>query len=523
MHIFPSKITKTFADESMIRYNSTRQISIEEFKTPFLLGIDPKNRWVRLSQVVPWDELAQVYCRALKDNFGRPAISPRVVIGALIVKHEKCLSDEETVEEIRENPYLQYFLGLEEFTHNIPFDASLFVTIRKRLGEAAFEEINQSFLQRVEAIKKEQKKTTNKKSTKKKSTDQEPPKEKSEQTSNKGQLILDATVAPADIKYPTDIDLLNSAREQSERLIDELYQPTLGKIKPRTYRRKAHREYLQIAKKKKKSEKQIRKSIRKQLGYVHRNINTINVLLDQFTGKDFPLSFMDQKTFWVIQELYRQQSLMYKSRSHQLEDRIVSVSQPHVRPIVRGKAGRDVEFGAKISASIVDGIFFLDHLSWDNYNESQYLKQAVEKFKKRFGCYPAQVLGDKIYGNRKNRDYLTENNIEFLGQKLGRRPKLTAEIRKRFKEAAKRNQIEGGFGLGKRRFGMDRIKARRTDTSMSWICTILFVMNLVHWLRDHFFVPNRKWLWGMLLEAHLYFKERIERIFRNVLIKNAFA
>ena len=227
MHIFPSKITKTFADESMIRYKSTRQISIEEFKTPFLLGIDPRNRWVHLSQVMPWDELAQVYCRTLTDNFGRPAISPRVVIGALIVKHEKCLSDEETVEEIRENPYLQYFLGLEEFTHDIPFDASLFVTIRKRLGEAAFEEISHSFLQRVEAIKKEQKKTANKKSTKKKSSDQEPPK-KSEQTSNKGQLILDATVAPADIKYPTDIDLLNSAREQSERLIDELYQQTLG-------------------------------------------------------------------------------------------------------------------------------------------------------------------------------------------------------------------------------------------------------------------------------------------------------
>ena len=231
MHIFSSKITKTFADKTMIRYKSARQISIEEFKTPFLLGIDPKNRWVRLSQVLPWDELAQVYCRTLTDNFGRPAISPRVVIGALVVKHEKRLSDEETVEEIRENPYMQYFLGFEEFTHNIPFDSSLFVTIRKRLGEAAFEEMSQAFLHRVEEIKTQHKKAGEKKSAKKKSVDKDPPQTKSGQSGNHGQLILDATVAPADIKYPTDIELLNSAREQSERLIDVLYQPAKGKIK----------------------------------------------------------------------------------------------------------------------------------------------------------------------------------------------------------------------------------------------------------------------------------------------------
>jgi len=440
------------------------------------------------------------------------------VIGALVVKHEKVLSNEETVEEIRENPYMQYFLGFEEFTHNIPFDSSLFVTIRKRLGEAAFEEMTQAFLHKVEEIKVQQKKANGKKAAKKKSSDEPPPKDPG-QPSNKGQLILDATVAPADIKYPTDIELLNGAREQSERLIDELYQPAIGKIKPRTYRRKARREYLLIAKKKKKSERQIRKSIRKQLGYLHRNINTINTLLDTHINKPFPLSPIDQKTYWVIQELYRQQLLMHKNRSHQVEDRIVSVSQPHVRPIVRGKSGRDVEFGAKISASIVDGIVFLDHLSWDNYNEGQYLKMAVENFKERFGHYPEQVLGDTIYGNRNNREFLSVNRIEFLGHKLGRRPKLTTEIRKRKKESMKRNQIEGAFGLGKRRFGMDLIKARRADTSASWISTILFVMNLVHWLRDHFFVSIWKRCFGWLFNDHFSVQRQIERLFMIFFLK----
>jgi len=150
------------------------------------------------------------------------------------------------------------------------------------------------------------------------------------------------------------------------------------------------------------------------------------------------------------------------------------------------------------------------------------LKLAVEKFKERFGHYPAQVIGDKIYGNRNNRDYLAEKGIDFLGHKLGRRPKLTAEIRKRFQESMKRNQIEGGFGLGKRRFGLDRIKARRTNTSTSWICSILFVMNLVHWLRDHVFVSNLKWCLGRILSAHLFVKELIDRCFSMFFTKNAF-
>jgi len=135
-----------------------------------------------------------------------------VVIGALIIKHEKGLSDGQTVEEIRENPYLQYFLGFEEFSHTIPFDASLFVTIRKRLGEAAFENMTRAFIDRTTRIKNEQIKA---KQSKKKTKGGDPP-SSAKSTGNKGQLIIDATVAPADIKFPTDLDLVSGAREQSE-------------------------------------------------------------------------------------------------------------------------------------------------------------------------------------------------------------------------------------------------------------------------------------------------------------------
>lgn len=107
----------------------------------------------------------------------------------------------------------------------------------------------------------------------------------------------------------------------------------------------------------------------------------------------------------MINELYRQQEIMYKTKEHSIEDRIVSISQPHVRPIVRGKAGADTEFGAKVAISLADGYSYIEKISWDNFNEGITLIESVERFKERFGYYPKVVLADKIYRNRDNLKY----------------------------------------------------------------------------------------------------------------------
>jgi hypothetical protein len=166
--------------------------------------------------------------------------------------------------------------------------------------------------------------------------------------SNKGKVIFDATVCPQDIAYPTDLDLLSDARQKSEELIDLLYDSLLhGATKSFTYRKKARREYLGTAQKRKKAKKQIRSALRKQLGYLGRNIRTLNHLLDAY--ETIPIGKKELKYFYVIQTLYEQQLLMYKTKTHRVDDRIVSIHQPHVRPIVRGKSNTDVEFGAKIN------------------------------------------------------------------------------------------------------------------------------------------------------------------------------
>jgi len=97
----------------MIRYSGHNQPTLPGFDTPPEMILDPNNRWVRLSDCIPWDNLAQSYHKTLSATSGRPCKDARIVIGAIIIKHKLSVSDEETVEQIRENPYLQYFIGLK--------------------------------------------------------------------------------------------------------------------------------------------------------------------------------------------------------------------------------------------------------------------------------------------------------------------------------------------------------------------------------------------------------------------------
>jgi len=98
----------------MVRYESTKQLTIEEFKTPFCRKLSKENRWVKLNQVVPWDRFAEIYMEVMDKRMGRPGVSPGTILGALIIKHIKKLDDRGVIEEIQENPYMQYFVGLKE-------------------------------------------------------------------------------------------------------------------------------------------------------------------------------------------------------------------------------------------------------------------------------------------------------------------------------------------------------------------------------------------------------------------------
>ena len=256
-------------------------------------------------------------------------------------------------------------------------------------------------------------------------------------------------------------------------MITVLFAKTTLKKKPRTYCERARKLYLQTAQKKNKSKKEIRTAIKKQLGFLRRNIAHIHQLLNEF--KAIPLNKYQYKYLLVIQAFYDQQNKMYQTKTHSIEHRIVSIHQPHVRPIVRGKTNANVEFGAKINVSLMNGFVFLDDLGWEAYNEGTRLKSTVEKYKQRFGCYPKQVLADRIYCTRENRMWLKGLGIELRAKPLGRPKAVSAE----HVSPGERNPIEGKFGQAKTAYGMNRIKARLQQTSQSWIATIIMVLNMV--------------------------------------------
>ena len=478
----------------MIRYISDKQLTIEEFKTPFQKKLSADNRWVKLSQVVPWDEFASAYMSMMDINQGRPAVDPRIVLGAMIIKHLEKLDDRGVILAIQENIYMQYFIGLKEFTVDPVFDPSLFVEIRKRVGRKTFDSLNADLIRSVKGEKDQRHNKKNKK-------------EDGEEPKNKGKLQADATVADQDIAYPTDNGILNESRKKCEKMIDDLYELD-GKqgVKPRTYRRTLDWAYLDYSKKKTKSKSTHRKMTRRLLECGKRNIKHIDRMLGEFEkrGDQFPLSHAQQRLFWIIRTSYDQQKYMYDTDTHSCSDRIVSIYQPHVRPIPRGKLKSQVEFGAKLGVSLDDGFARINTLSWDAYHEAGDLIKQVEAYKELHGHYPELVQVDKIYATRENRMWLKQRGIRITAPPLGRKPVKTKQSyyqkRKKRQEAAERNHIEGKFGQGKNGYNLNQIRARLKDTSESWIACIFFVMNLIHYENKHFFGSILNWLDRIMME-----------------------
>ncbi|MEG4160570.1 transposase, partial [Microcoleus sp. POL8_C6] len=285
--------------------------------------------------------------------------------------------------------------------------------------------------------------------------------------------------------------LLNRARVHTEKILDILYKQLKGQItkKPRTYRNLARKDYLLIAKQRRPSRNKKRQAIKKQLQYIKRNLAHIEQLID--SGATLKgLTKKQYKTLLVLTEVYRQQQWLFDNDKQSIEDRIVSLSQPHIRPIVRGKAGKSVEFGAKLSASCFEGYVFLDRMSWENFNESGYLKAQVEAYHSFTGYYPESVHADRIYRTRENRAWCKEKGIRISGPPLGRPPVNVSKEKKKqaLKDDRIRNAIEGKFGEGKRRFGLNRIMAKLDNTSQTTIAITFLVMNLSTWWRRVFYV-----------------------------------
>ena len=357
----------------MISNIPNSQQTLADFDWPFNTTLDPCNRWIKLSDSLPWEAIINSYNATLNANQGRRAKSARLVMGALIIKHTLALSDRETVKQIQENPYLQYFVGLPGYQVAAPFAPSLLVQIRRRIGDEVFESFYQTIIESVDAARKKRPQRNRSKASKDDNeggsgldcglstnskeeirdgvdTQTQSLAGSAASPTHQGELIVDATELEQAIRYPTNLGLLNQARGLTEQIIDRLYAAVSDwKEKPRTYRKKAHKAYLGLVKQKRPDDKALLTAIKQQLQYIKRNLGYIERLLDKYPlDQPFVLPRWLLYRYWVLQHVYAQQLQMYKTRSKRCDDQIMSISKPYVRPIVRGKKNKSVESASKM-------------------------------------------------------------------------------------------------------------------------------------------------------------------------------
>lgn len=485
-------------------YNHRGQTSLFDLEEP-LSKLNKSNRWVRLGDTLSWHEIEVEYNKRLScAKCGSPNKPARMIVGALIVKHMLGLSDEGTIEMIRENPYMQYLVGLKYFQEAPIFDSSLFVTIRKRLDEDFFSSLE---LMLYKADKQ------SKQGGKSNKTDEEYPSDgtgatiasmeendvmdgqpdkkdsapSSDEFSHNGTLKIDATCCEAEMRYPTDYNLL----EDGSKLIDRILHQVCDSYNlpmPHTHRREARLSFLRLVRKKRKRMRLVSSVKLTQLRCLQADIQIFLDFFGKYT-KEILECVKGSKARWLKATftMFRQQREMFDNNQRACADRIVSIFQPHVRPIVRGKVKAMTEFGAKVGASIVEGYTFVDHISWDAYNESTDLVTQIALYKKRFGCLPAELQADKLYLNRANREYLKSLGITCHCAPLGRPPKHhDTSQEEKCRASGERNEIEATFGTAKRAYGANDIRAKLPDTARSWICCCFFAKNIKRFLRGLF-------------------------------------
>jgi len=477
------------------------QMGIEDFGMPLGLKLSSDNRWVKKAATVPWDAIEEKYAALFKSVRGKAAKPLRLALGSLIIKTTYQFSDEEVALQIQENPYFQYFCGLRSYTGAMPFDASLMTYFRRRLTPEIMAEINELIIAQAEGQRAEA----------------EAKKRKGDKgggsggggasgSANKGTLIVDATCAPQNIAYPTDLGLLNDARESLEQMVDELHSPADGK-KPRTYRKEARMKYVRAARNRKKKKGALHKAMGEQLGYIERDLG----IIEAYKARGRFLSEKMSVRLETCVRIFWQHVFRRNNQGCSIPDRIVSLCQPWVRPIVRGKAKNEYEFGAKIEFSIAGGFTRLEHSSFDPYNESTTLIGTIERYKERAGFYPKKVLADKIYRTADNVKYCLERHIEIPGSPLGKAKKeLTETVRKLYRKAEiDRIEVERKIGLAKGSYGLGLVTAKLDATSLTAIAASVLCLNIGRALRV-LFAFFQKWLaWLQNLSASYILAPRI--------------
>ena len=295
-------------------------------------------------------------------------------------------------------------------------------------------------------------------------------------------FCTDATCYESEMRYPTDQKLLWECIEKSYSVMCSMSRH-FGVHRPRTKYLDVKKANTGYAKQRRHSKSQRRKLTRRLIKLLAKILEEIRRMMREHDGEEV-LTAREQSTIDIITKVYRQQKKHFNSNNpkESIPDRIVSISKPYVRPIVRGKEVKNVEFGAKCNNILVDGISFIEKISFNAFNEGTRLEHCIKMHKRLFKMDAKKIGGDTGYAGASNRDLCKELGIQTSFVKRGRPSpeKKEKDFVRQELARIRATQMEGSFGTQKEHYAMRRIKARKKKTEILYIFFGIHTANVVH-------------------------------------------
>ena len=401
----------------------------------------------RMKRLLPLREMADAFGlvskRQVPKRGKRPYFTPEGKVALMFLKMYTQTSAPKLLEQLNGNIHYQIFCG-------ICIDPEHPLTNYKLIDDIAMEMAGKMKMQQLQNVLAEAWKPHMK---------------------DLGTMYTDATCYESDMRYPTDQKLLWECIERTYPIMCEA-SGRLGVHRPRTKFIDVEKANLTYRKRRKHNKSQTRKMTRRLLNLLGKLLKEIRKMEREHAGTEV-LTSKEKAALDTITKVYRQQCNHFESDDprESIPDRIVSVSKPYVRPIVRGKESKNVEFGAKCNNIMVDGLSFIEKLSFNAFNEGTRLKHCVKMHKRLFGVDVSKIGGDTGYAGKDNRDFCKEYGIETSFVKRGR-PSRTPKEKDFVRQELARvraTTMEGSFGTQKRHYSMSRIKARKKETEILYI------------------------------------------------------
>lgn len=391
----------------------------------------------KIYSAIPWDSLVDTFGIKEKTTGCKMLFSPRGRIALMFLKHYTCSSDRKLIEQLNSNIDYQFFcdihLGFNRLT-NFKIVSQIRCELADKLDIDLLEkDLFNHWSSHIDC---------------------------------QNQITVDATCYESECRYPTPQKLLWEAVSWLYKQLRETCK-ILGIKIPRSKYRKWKNRYTEFSKMRRKTNKKRKPLTRSLLHLLVKFIKFEQELRDTYKV-EFTKNYYRRVA--ILKTVYTQQQAFSKTGISP-KDRIVSIDKDYLRPIVRGKEIKPVEFGAKVNKLQIDGINFIEHLSFSAFNEGTRLKSSVYKAQSLTKRKVKIVGADAIYATNSNRNFVTKNNIKTDFKRKGKRPKNYKQ-EKQLKSAITKERatrLEGSFGKEKEHYHLKRIKAKTKATETLWI------------------------------------------------------